>query len=77
MLWWRKGRFSGNSPLACSTAILAQMPVPQGQRSIAPVQVAGSSQEKSPEAMVTAFFQSAFGSPVGPESCEMVMPTPG
>lgn len=39
---------SGNSPFACRTAIFAHVPVPQGQRSSAPVQVAGSSQERSP-----------------------------
>jgi hypothetical protein len=32
-----KSRFSGSSPLACSTAIF--VPVPQGQRSIMPAQV--------------------------------------
>mmetsp|Transcript_30246 Transcript_30246/g.101083 ORF Transcript_30246/g.101083 Transcript_30246/m.101083 type:complete len:233 (-) Transcript_30246:283-981(-) len=42
-------------PLACSIAITALVPVPQGDRSMLPVHVPGRSQSRWPVDMITAF----------------------
>ena len=45
---------SASWPRACRTAIFAHVPVPHGERSIAPVQVAGRSQSRLPVDTMTA-----------------------
>ena len=60
-------------PFAWSVAILAQVPVPHGDRSIAPVQVEGRSQSSLPVETVTAFAVGVRRGG-GPESCAIVTP---
>src|SRR5438034_664064 len=59
---------------AWSVAILAQVPVPQGERSMTPVQVDGLFQSSLPVETVTTFLQCALGLVGGQESCAMVGP---
>ncbi len=51
----RKSSPIPSRPVAWRTAIRADVPVPQGDRSIAPVQVEGSSQSSVPVETVTTF----------------------
>ena len=59
-------------PRACSVAIFAQVPVPHGERSIAPVHVAGRSQSSCPVETITALRRSVVARRGGPESCAIV-----
>ena len=63
---WRNGWSSRSWPLAWSVAILADVPVPHGERSMAPVQVAGRSQSSGPVETVTTFRRLFAGSCAGP-----------
>ena len=71
---WRKSSPTRRLPFAWRTAILADVPVPHGDRSIAPVQVAGRSQSSLPVETVTTLRRSFAGSCAGPDSCAMVIP---
>src|ERR1035437_9919345 len=71
---WTKSSYSPSCPLACSAAILAQVPVPQGERSITPVQVSGRAQSSVPVETTTAFLRCASSREGGPESCAMLTP---
>ena len=71
---WRNSSPRRSSPFAASVAIFADVPVPHGERSIAPVQVAGRSQSSVPVETVTTFRREFAGSWAGPESWPMVMP---
>ena len=51
---WRNSSSNDSSPFACITAIRADVPVPHGDRSMAPVQVSGRSQSNLPVDMITA-----------------------
>ncbi|GIT27512.1 MAG: hypothetical protein CM1200mP41_35560 [Gammaproteobacteria bacterium] len=62
-----------NRPLACNVAILALVPVPQGERSSAPFQVSGRFQSREPVDTTAAFLRVAFGFVAGPESTPMVI----
>ena len=48
--------------------------MPHGERSIAPVQVAGRSQSRAPVETVTTLRRLFAGSCGGPDSCPIVMP---
>ena len=73
MLSWRNSSPRASSPLACITAIFAQVPVPHGERSKQPFQLSGRSQLGRPVDTVTALRRCA--SPTGgPESCEIDTP---
>src|ERR1039458_9501024 len=71
---WTKSSYSPSCPLACSAAILAQVPVPQGERSMTPVQVSGRDQSSVPVDTTTAFLRCASIRVGGPESCAMLTP---
>src|SRR5438270_2997348 len=68
------GSLSRSLPLACSTAMRAQVPVPHGDRSIAPVHVLGLFQSSCPVETITAFLATAFGLVGAPVSSAIVMP---
>ena len=53
---------------------MAEVPVPHGERSIAPVHVAGRSQSSVPVETVTTLRRLFAGSWAGPDSCPMVIP---
>ncbi len=72
---WRKSWWSPNRPRACSVAILAEVPVPHGERSSAPVHVDGRFQSSVPVETTTAFCQSASPRNGGPESWAIVTPS--
>jgi hypothetical protein len=72
---WTKSWCRPSCPFAWSAAIRAQVPVPHGERSIAPVHVAGRSQSKSPVETTTAFLYAASGRVGGPHSWPIEMPT--
>ena len=65
MPWWTKGASSASSPRACMQAMRAHVPVPHGERSSAPVHVAGSSDSWS-VAMTIALRPSMPGAGDGP-----------
>ena len=71
---WRKSCPTARRPRAWSVAIRADVPVPHGERSIAPVHVAGRSQSRIPLETVTAFRIAFVGSWAGPDSCPIVIP---
>ncbi len=71
---WTKSSSSASCPLAYITAIFAQVPVPQGERSSAPVQELGRDQSSLPVETTTVFLRCAPGARGGPESCAMVTP---
>ena len=56
------------------TASTAQVPVPHGDRSSAPVHVDGRFQSSRPVETITAFRQSLSGEAGGPDSCAIVGP---
>ena len=65
---------SGSSPLAHIAAILAQVPVPQGERSRAPVQVSGLFQSSLPVETMTVLRRWEPGLSGGAESWPIVTP---
>src|SRR5581483_187738 len=69
---WRKSSFNFNLPLAYNAAIFAQVPVPHGERSSAPVHVAGLFQSKRLVETIAAFFKSALGVIAGADKMPMV-----
>ena len=60
--------------MAWSAAILAQVPVPQAERSSAPVQVAGPLPVDAPVEMTTVFLRSAPAASGGAENWAIVTP---
>src|SRR3989304_5735656 len=71
---WTKGSSRPSRPRAGSAAILAQGPVPHGERSMAPVQVEGLSQSSLPVDTVTTLRRLEVAAWGGPESWAMGMP---
>src|SRR6185312_17411694 len=71
---WTKSWCRGSLPLACSAAILAHVPVPQGERSSAPVHDSGRDQSSVPVETTTVFLRLAAGFEGSPESWAMVTP---
>ena len=65
---WTNSWPSGSSPLAHIAAIFAQVPVPQGERSRAPVQVSGLSQSSFPVDTMTVLRRWAPAVSGGAES---------
>src|ERR1700724_1446201 len=61
-------------PLACSAAILAQVPVPQGDRSSTPVHDSGRDQLSVPVDTTTVFLRWASARDGSPDNCAIVTP---